>query len=156
DRNITHSYSDFLNKGFNNIINNRYSYDKVLMTLSVSLNTIKDQQVELLDVKILENIFPTLAEKYVDFPFAVGKAVNVSDKTVTVKPLSKIEGINNENIQSPSLEIQPGDTIDIPFYTIIPENISKEKIEITYADFYLTVSEDAPDDNFQKPLIINS
>ncbi|MEO8398446.1 MAG: hypothetical protein ABI550_01385 [Ignavibacteriaceae bacterium] len=156
DRNITQNFSDFENGGLTNIINNRYSFDKVVLSAAFTLNTIKEPSVELLDVEVLKDIFPTLSENYLDHPFAVGKVVNLTDKPITVKPMSKIEGINTDLIQSAPVIISAKDTAEINFYTIIPEDYSKDKAEISYADFYVSETEDELVDKNQKPVLINS
>ena len=41
------------------------------------------------------------------------------------------------------------------FYTIVPEDYSKKKVEISYADFYVIESQENPEDKFQKPILVN-
>jgi hypothetical protein len=64
--------------------------------------------------------------------------------------------LNIDPIQSPEISIQPGDTVDVPFYTIIPDKYSGMKTEITYADFYLSTAAAEPDDQYQKAILLNS
>ncbi len=155
DRNTSYSFSKFENTGISNIINNNYSYDKAIMTVSIALNTISEQKVNILDVKILDNLYPTLSEQYVNSPFAIGKVVNLTNKPVSIKPFSKIEGVNIDKIQSPVILIAPKDTVEVPFYTIIPEKYSKDKAEISYADFYLATADNNDEAQLQKPLLID-
>jgi len=70
--------------------------------------------------------------------------------------MARIEGVNEENIQSPISYIAPHDTVRVPFYVIIPESYSSEKVALSYADFYLFTIADQPDDQFQKAVLINS
>ncbi len=155
NRNVSHAFSEFEQNGLNSIINNSYSYDKAVLTFSLALNTIAEHKVKFLNVKILNEIFPTLSDNYLNKPFATAKVVNLSGKPISIKPSSKIEGINSEKIQSPAVTAGPHDTVDIPFYTIVPENYSNKKTEISYADFYLTTTGNDNDDQSQKPLLIN-
>jgi len=155
DRNITHTFTDFQNNGIDNIINNRYSFDKAVLTLTFSLNTIQERSVEFLDVNILNEIFPILTDSYLDKPFAYAKVVNLTNHSVNVKPSSRIEGLNNGKIESPVVTIPPKDTADVPFYTIIPSSYDKQKAGISYTDFYLSTSNQNPDDDRQKPILIN-
>lgn len=155
NRDKTQSLSKFSEEGLVNIINNRYSFDKAILTATFALNTIKVQSVKLLDVEVMNDIYPTLGEYYLDYPFAIGKVVNLTKNPVSVKPYSRIEGMNSDNIQSPEVMISGNDTAEVKFYTLIPETFSEKKPEISYADFYVSVSNDEPDDQFQKAVLIN-
>jgi len=155
DRKEIQSFSEFSQDGLTNILNNRYSFDKAVLTLTFTLNTIKVQSVELADVEIINEIYPTLSELYLDSPFAIGKVINLTEESVLVKPYSRIEGINSDNIQSPEIIISGNDTVEVHFFTLIPESVSKSKTEISYADFYVSVSGDEPDDQLQKAVLVN-
>ncbi len=155
NRNVTHTFSDFQNTGIDNIINNRYSFDKAVLTLTFTLNTIPERSVEFLDVNILNEIFPILSDHYLDKPFAVAKVVNLTGHVVNAKPSSKVEGLNNGKIESPVVTILPHDTVEVPFYTIIPSSYDKKKAGISYVDFYLSTTNQDPDDQAQKPILIN-
>ncbi len=154
NRNTQSSFTTFANEGIHNILNSRYSFDKATLTISFMLNTVGEKKVKLLDVDILNNIYPTLNNIYLDKPFAVGKVVNLSSKQVKLKPASKINYINTDKIFSPEISVQPNDTIEVPFYTIIPENYFQEKEELSYADFSVFTDNETPDDEIQKPVII--
>ncbi len=78
DRKSAQDFTLFENEGLTNIANNRYSFNKAIFNVAFKLNTVKEKTVELVDVKILDNIFPTLTQNYLDHPFAVGKAVNLN------------------------------------------------------------------------------
>lgn len=154
ERTSVHSFSEFSSDGLSNLINNRYSFDKALLTLSLTLNTIKVQSVQLADVEVINEIYPTLSEFYLDSPFAIGKVINLTSDPVKVKPYSRIRGINQEDIQSPEIIISGMDTIEVQFYTLIPESYSSNKTEISYADFYVSVSGNDADDQFQKAVLV--
>jgi hypothetical protein len=156
DREKNFGVSEFVENGINNILNNPYSFDKVLLTVSFNINTAKEKSVEFIDVEIVKDIYPTFSENFIDHPFAYGTVVNLTDEYLTVKPMARIEGVNEENIQSPVTAIAPHDTARIPFYIIIPESYSSEKVELSYADFYLVTIADQPDDQFQKAVLVNS
>jgi len=156
NRKVEHGVSGFVENGLSNIINNPYSYDKILLTVSFNLNTITEKFVEFVDVKINKDIYPTFKDNYIDYPFAYGTVVNLTDDFINVKPLSRIEGINEENIQSPGSSIAPHDTAEVPFYLIIPEKYHSDKTALSYADFYLVTTNEQPDDEFQKAILVNS
>ena len=155
NRNAPQSFSVFQDQGISNIINNRYSFDKAVLTLTFTINTIPERSVEFLGVDILNEIYPTLTENYLDKPFAIGKVVNLTDHLVQIKPSSKIEGINNDKIESPVVTLPPKDTVKVPFYTIIPQSYDKQKAGISYVDFYLASANQEPEDQTQKPILIN-
>jgi hypothetical protein len=155
ERNKLHSFSDFAENGIDNIINNRYSFDKAVLTFSFKLNTISEQKIKFIGVEIIEEIYPAFLDKYLDNPFAVGKVVNISDQPVTIKPFSKIAGLNDDEIQSPQITLASQDTAEIKFYTILSENYSKNKPEISYAEFFIKSSSDDFEDQVQTPLLIN-
>jgi hypothetical protein len=156
DRTGSHSFSQFSNEGISNILNNNYSFDKVILTLSFALNTIRVKSAGFVDIKILRDIYPTLSDDYTNKPFASADVVNFTGKPVSVKPLSRIEGMNTDWIQSPEVTISPMDTSTVYFYTIIPNAYSKNKAEISYVDFSLAVTDEESEDKIQKPVLINS
>lgn len=149
------SYEEFIDEGLFNINNNKYSRNKAQLSFSIALNTKQEKKVELLDVEIINNIYPTLNELYINQPFAIGKVVNISNQTVTIKPYSFIDGINNENIYSPFVLALPGDTVEIPFYTFIKEDYEEKKISFSVANFYVTTINESFDDKLQKGILIN-
>ncbi len=155
NRNLPQPFSTFEEDGINNIINNRYSLDKAILTLSFTLNTINEQTIKFLDVQVLTDIYPTLSDNYLTYPFAKAKVVNITDKPVSVKPSSKIQGINPDRIDSPPVIIPPLDTVEVPFYTIIPHTYEREKTGISYIDFYLATTSNNDDDHIQKPILVN-
>jgi hypothetical protein len=156
DRNKSGSYQDFAVNGIHNIINNKYSYDKVSLTLNFALNTTAEKQVKFFDVKITQDIFPTLSDVYLNSPFAIAKAINLSSKQIVVKPSSYIPAINKEYIQSPQVTINPNDTADVPFFTIIDESSSLSgRAEISQATFLLNTESSDAGDEFRKPVLIN-
>ncbi|HSL89845.1 MAG TPA: hypothetical protein VK870_11115 [Ignavibacteriaceae bacterium] len=155
NRTLAGSFSSFSENGISSIINNRYSFDKVLLTVNFKLNTKLEQRVKFLDVEILKNIYPSLAERYSRFPVAVARVVNISDEILSVKPAIMMNIVNENPVQSPSVSIFPGDTVDINFFAIIPEDYSKANPVISYVDFYLTTVRDDYDDKFQMAILIN-
>lgn len=155
DRNKAYSFSEFKEEGINDLMNNKYSFNKAVLTFSFALNTIQERLVEFLSVNIAKEIYPTFFEAYIDSPFAYGQVVNLTDKAVSVKPLGMIEGINNNYIQSPIVTIQPKDTAVVPFFTVTSDNYSQQKPEISQAYFLLTTSGEEPDDKIQAPILIN-
>jgi len=156
ERNTDASFSKFYEEGIHNIINNRYSFDKVVLSLALNISSKPEKQVELIDVEIVRDIYPTFYDKYIDQPFAYGRVVNISDKPVSVIPSVKIEGITDDKIQSPPQMLAPGDTAKVPFYLIIPDNYVIDKATLSYADFYVTASSNEPDAQLQKAALINS
>lgn len=155
NRNILSSYNDFAAKSISNIINNRFSFDKLLLTANFKLNTQAEQRVKFVDITINQSIYPALADKYIDDPIATARVVNLTDEKINIKPAVLINGINKEKIQSPDYFIMPFDTSDINFYTIIPESYYNSNPVISYANFYLITVNDEYDDELQKPILIN-
>jgi len=155
NRKSTGSYEDFYSNGISNIYNNQFSFDKLLFTVNFKLNTSIEQKVKFIDLTIKQNIYPALADKYLDTPIASAKVINLTDEKQYVKPSVIINGINNDEIQSPVYSIMPFDTSEINFYTIIPDNYSKLNPELSYANFYLNSLNDNSDDELQKAILIN-
>lgn len=147
---------EFTSNGLHNIINNPYSFNRAVLSVNFALNTIEEKLVRFADVKIVQDIYPALSENYLDQPFAIAKVVNLSPKAVYVKPSSIIPGLNTEKVQSPVIMIPPGDTAEIPFFTIIDQRgRTIEKTGIAQASFFLNTEGSAPDDEFQKPVLVN-
>lgn len=149
--------STFREKKINNVVNNQYSDDRLFLGVNFALSFKQEKIIKLIDVEIKKEIFPTLGDDYLNEPFAVGKIVNISGKPAVVKPSSLISVINDEIISSPSITIYPGDTLSVPFYTIIGnEKKIIDKREISQANFYVTVINGEPEDEIQKPILINN
>ena len=155
DRKSISNYSDFKDNGISNIINNRFSFDKILLTTNFKLNTRVEQRIKFLDVTINQNIYPALANKYIDLPIATAKVLNLTNEIIDVKPVILINKITEDKFQSPIVSIFPNDTTEIDFYAVIPESYSGTNPEITYANFYLMTVNDDFDDEFQKALLVN-
>ena len=155
ERNTNASFSKFYEEGINNIINNSYSFDKIVLSMALNISSKPEKQVELIDVEIVREIYPTFYDKYIEQPFAYGRVVNISDKPVSVIPSVKIEGITDDKIQSPPQKLVPGDTVKVPFYLIIPDKYVIDKAVLSYADFYVTASSNEPDAQLQKAALIN-
>lgn len=156
DRNIVEPISNLIKTGIHNILNNKYSKDKLLLNINIALSFTPEKLVEFKDVKILSEIYPTLDELYTTTAFATAKVINISDQTVNVKPASFIEGINTEQIFSPIINIAAGDTVDVPFYTIISDQLKpNNKRTISQANFYLITLNSDYDDQISKPILIN-
>jgi hypothetical protein len=155
ERNTDASFSKFYEEGIHNIINNRYSFDKIVLSLALNISSVPEKQVELIDVEIVRDIYPTFYDKYIEQPFAYGRVVNITDKIVSVIPSVKIEGITADKIQSPPQTLSPGDTARVPFYLIIPDKYVIDKATLSYADFYVTASSIEPDAQLQKAALIN-
>ena len=145
----------FRQEGIGNILNNPYSDDRILLGVNFALSFVPEQKVKFIDIEILKNIYPALEAEYSSEPFAIAKAVNISNKIVTVRPSSFIESINKEIVYSPEVKISPSDTMDIPFYTLVEtlEN-SSQKREIAQARFYIS-SGNMAEDEMNKPILIN-
>jgi len=156
NRKSAQSFSTFRDEGIYNILNNRYSFDKIILSVAFTISSTGEKKVELIDVEIVEEIYPTFYDSYLDSPFAYGTLVNLTGEQITVKPSVRIEGVHDEKIQSPIVTISPFDTLSVPFYTIIPEGYSSEKPVLSYADFYVSTVNEEPDDRFQKAALVNS
>lgn len=147
---------NLLTDGIHNITNNQFSYNKIIASINLALNFKRKQKVDLLDVEIINSIYPILSEEYLEHPFAIGTVVNLSNEEIVIKPSSYISNINNDVVSSPSISIAPLDTISVPFYTVISREFSHlDKREIGQANFYLTSIYDDNDDELQKPILIN-
>lgn len=155
NKNTTQSFSVFEKEGIRNILNNRYSYDKAVLTITFRLNTIAEEKAKILNIKMVQEIFPALEDNYLDKPFALGKIVNKTDNKIRIKPSSKIVGFNSDIIYSPTVLINAHDTVEVPFYTIVSDTYSNKQSKVSYADFYISTRNNETDDKLQKPILIN-
>ncbi len=157
NRNINKSLDDFKKFGNRNIQNNYFSNDNLNLTFNFALSFKNEALVKILDVKILDEIYPTESDNYINQPFAIGKVINLTDKKVSVKPSSFIEELNTKKISSPIVTIEPNDTAEVPFFTIIEDEKNNiEKRKIAQAEFSVTTISDTPDDILKKPVLINN
>ncbi|MDX1373889.1 MAG: hypothetical protein R3321_15545, partial [Nitrososphaeraceae archaeon] len=122
ERNVQHNFSQFQQEGIHNIINNKYSFDKILFSVSFNIDATHEQRVKLIDVELADNIYPAFTDLYLEKPIAYGTVVNLTDENLAVRLSVKIEGVNESSIFSPETVIKAKDTLKIPYYTIIPDN----------------------------------
>lgn len=156
DRSSAKSFGELEDKGIYNILNNQFSNDKLLLTVNFALSFAPNRKVEFIDVEILDEIFPTLNELYRNRPFASAQIKNISDEAISVKPSSIIEGLNEDEIFSPIVNLKPGDTTTINYFTIIDQDkLDVAERRISQASFYLTTVNADYDDAISKPILIN-
>lgn len=155
DRLTPKPVSEFEKNKSYNLMNNAFSYDRANLSLAVALSFLPERSVKFVDVDIKEEIYPTLADKYLYEPFAVAKIVNLTNNKITVKPASFIRNLNREIIYSPNIEIAPKDTVEISFYTVINDEKKIFRREISQVVFSLFSERSQPDDELQKPILIN-
>ncbi|MCX7798608.1 MAG: hypothetical protein N2249_08285 [Melioribacter sp.] len=139
--------------GIHSIINNIYSKDRLFLTFNFALSFIREKSVKFIDVNIKNEIYPTLSDLYLQKPFAYGKVVNLTKNLIEVRPSCLIKEINDDIIYSPSVHINPLDTVEVPFFTVVNKNVDRRKISI--AEFYLSIGDEKPDDKIQKPILVN-
>jgi len=155
DRTREFSVNEFTSGGIHNITNNRFSTDRAAITVNFALNTSREQLIKFEDIRIEQNIFPALTENYIDVPFATAKVINLSQKPVKVLPSSRISGVTRDKIQSPPVSIQPMDTSEVKFYTLLDNvNFRSRHAEIAQADFFISVDFDEIQDEMYKPILI--
>ncbi len=146
----------FLENGIENLSNNIYEGDRVLLGINFSLSFLPEKVVEIKEAEVLTDIFPAFQDEYQTKPVAKAIVKNVSDKEVTVQPVSYILDFNTEEIYSPKVRIKPGEIKEVYFYTIVPERTGKiEKRFITQIRMKLFAKNSEPDAEIQKPILIN-
>lgn len=155
DRTNAKPLSGLTGNGISNIFNNPFSTDKLLVTVNFALSFKPEQMVKFESLEIHEEIFPALKEIYLDTPIASARVINISDKTVSVKPASYIEELNEDLIYSQPANIDPRDTVIVNFYTIIKPDVRISKRLVTNAEFYLSTVNTDYDDVIKKPILIN-
>lgn len=155
DRSTSGNLDDFRVNGITSVINNQYSFDKILISANFKLNTTFEQKVKFTDVFINQNIYPTLSDKFLNTPFATAKVINLTADRLEIKPSLKISNLSDEIFLSPVYVINPSDTAEINYYLIIPETYKGINPEISNASFYISSGEENIDDEIQKPVIIN-
>lgn len=154
--NNSNSLKSFYENGIDNILSNRFSKDKILLSLNLALSFKHEQMAKLLDIKIQDDIFPTLAEEYINKPIAVGLVKNLTNKKIRIKPATSIKSVNKEIIYSAPTDIFPGDSAEVKFYTLISESKDFEKRKIENAEFYIFTESDNYDDKIEKPVLIQT
>lgn len=152
--NLVNSLDSFKEEGIDNLIDNKFSNDRLFASVNLALSFKETPVIEFIDILKIEPIFPALKEKYYNEPFAIGKVVNISDKILTVQPSCKIESITEGSIYSPSVQIKPQDTAEIPFFIMFQNIKSKSVPEITNADFFTKVSESNFTEHIRKPVLV--
>lgn len=155
DRTTANSFSLFSDEGIHNILNNRYSFNKAVLSVALTISSSSVQKAKIIDVEIVSDIYPTLRDNYLDNHIAVATVVNLTGERITIKPAVRIEGVHSDDIHSPQVAIDPYDTARVNYYTVIPENYNVEKAMLSYADFYVIAESGEPGDKFQKAILVN-
>lgn len=138
-----------------NIENNAFSNNRLTVNFNAALTFKNKQVLKIIDLTILGNIFPTLKENYIDQPFAKAKIVNLTDEVVVAKAYCFIDEVNEENFYSPLVNVQPNDTVEIPFFNLIKDGYEPvEKSKIVQAKFFVKSINEEVDDFIQKPILI--
>jgi len=157
DRSEQKSLAQFKEFGIRNIQNNFFAADNLNLLFNFALSFKETKKVRFVDLETETEVFPTFVEKYLDTPIAVGKVVNISDESVTVKPSVVLEDLNREEIYSPVTKIDPGDTVEVPFFLVIDRGLSDvSKSKISQIKFYLKTSDSEPDDFLQRSILLHS
>ena len=156
DRTSTFPVSSLKYDGIHNILNNQFSTDKLLLTANFALSFRQEHLVEIIGVEVNTEIYPSLSDEYVNKPFAEATVVNISDESVTVYPSSYIKEINGDIVHSPKMTLNAGDTVIVPYYTLISkDNIKIDKRSISTANFFISVSRNDITEEYQKPILVN-
>lgn len=149
--------STFRENGIESIYSNPYSGNRLFASLNFALSFSNEQLVRFEGIEIKKEIYPALSDEYVNYPFAVGKVINLTGEQVTVKPSSKINLLNDEPVISPNVKVGPYDTAEVNFYTIIEDYDNlPTKSEISQAEFIILSKNNEPDDVVQSPVLVNN
>lgn len=149
------SLIDFNESAISDIYHNRYSSNKLNAGIYYRINRVQERYAEITELKIVRNIFTGLGDMYLTEPFAMAKVYNFSDEAITLRPSSKIEGINSEPVYSELVRVNPGDTALVKFYTIVNEKDLNANPRISSAEFSIYTLNDTPDDTRQIPVLIH-
>ncbi len=154
DRKRVRLVDEIVKYGIYSLTNNYFNSDKLYLTLNFALSFLRERKVQFIDVEIKDEIYPALYDIYLRKPFAIGKIINLTNEKLEIRPSSLIKEINEEKIYSPTITINPFDTVNVPFYMIVNnQNVAKRKI--SQAEFFVSVDDMEPDDKIQKPVLIN-
>lgn len=155
DRNKERLVSELTASGIDNLLNSKFSTDRIFASVNLALSLTQEQLVKIDDVTINTEIYPALSEKYILEPIATAKVTNISDKLITIRPACLIPGLNREKFFSPYVVIEPGKVSTIPFYTIVDEpKFDIKKREIKQAVFSIEVDNEI-EDEIKKPILVN-
>ncbi len=151
------SLNYFLENGLTNLVTNVYNSDRVTLSVNFALSFSRKPNVKFLGLTILKNIYPALSRQYLIKPIARARVVNVSGRTITVKPAVKISEVDEDEIFSPLVSIGEGDTADVFFYySFDGSRLKSNKEKIATAEFYLLTNREKPDDKIEKPILVYS
>jgi len=156
ERNKSFTDEEFFNYGVSNLVNNRFSQNRIQFSVNAALSFTPEEKLKLIDVKIEKEIFPTLDGIYAKEPFAKAVVVSVSDQKEEATVSGFIPGLNENEIHSPSVTIAPGDTVEIPVYTLIEKSYGKGKRKIVEAEFKVYARNGNLNGKLNKPVLINS
>lgn len=149
-----YSLTDFKETGITDIYHNNYSFDKITASVFYKINRTASRYVKVTEIKLNKNIYTGLGETYLTKPFAEAKVLNFSDEMITLRSFSQIEGINDEPIYSDLVQIAPGDTATVSFYTIVERKIAGSSSLLSKAEFNFYTIDESPDDTKQVPILL--
>lgn len=157
DSDIAATSKSFFNNKISSVFNNRFSNDKLMLAVEIPMSFKSKPKAQIIDIEIKEEIFPTLADKYLLEPIAVAKVKNLTKENLTVYPFVKISDFDKEEIQSKSVVISAGNTTDVPFYLTLSDSYkSIDQRKISTAEFLIKSGKDIVDDETSAPILINN
>lgn len=147
----------FVEKGITNLNNNLFSGDRIFLNLNLLLSFLPKKSLRFVELELLKNIYPTLAEEYQTKPLATALVINISDQPVAAIPSVMVDALNENEFFSPRVEIAPGDTAKVDFFLSFDPSVAKnEGNHIGTATFTITAENSSHNDILQKPLLVLS
>jgi len=156
DRDKSFTDEEFFNYGVSNLVNNRFSKDRIQFAINAALSFTPEEKLKLLDVKIEKEIFPALSGIYVNEPFATAVVVSLSDNPEDAVVSGYIPELNENEVHSPAVKISPRDTVEIPVYTLIENTRRIGKRKIVEAEFKIYSGAGELNGKLNKPVLVNS
>lgn len=154
-RELTASYNEFVENGITNLISNRFTFDRAVLTFNIALSPREESSVKIIDAKILSSIYPAYGEYYAYNPFAEIKAVNISGKSLLAKSYYSIEGVTKDDMQTGETYMNPGDTAAIPVYLIQDKSyIDALQSPVRQASFKVYADDNSEPDEMQRPVYV--
>jgi hypothetical protein len=123
DRRGSANVSTFQSSDITSVEYNRFTGDRLSMTARVNLGGIRTTLAQIEQVDMNGEIFPAMQPLYAYRPLGRAVVRNTAKKKIEVKLSFFIDNVMDSPTETKSYDIQPGDTVGIPFCAVLSDSI---------------------------------
>ena len=157
DRQGTSSVNAFDAAAFNSIDLNRYSSDRLQLSLKAMFGMIRTSLASIEGVEIKGGIYPSEFEALAYRPLGTVRVKNTSDKPIEARARFYIEKYMDDPTESQPVYILPGEVREIPLTAVFNSRVKDvERMIVSEGNVYVSATPaDEYDDTYATPVLIH-